>query len=178
MRTCQRPRAIDGKSPLHSATGRPSHSAMNATPIPDTFDPVSFIAMATRSGHNRTIGSRYHAHGKYPDGKGWCELALDYNEALASDPETGILASGPILTVMDMVTSISIWLTTGIFQPQATLDLRIDYLRPATPGNTVIGRGECYHITRSVAFVRGIAHDGDPAKPIAHVAGTYFFTAS
>lgn len=163
---------------MHSATGRPSQMDMSATPIPDTFDPVAFIAMATRSGHNRTIGSRYHAHGKYPDGKGWCELALDYNTDLVSDPATGILASGPILTVMDMVTSISIWLTTGVFQPQATLDLRIDYLRPATPGNTVIGRGECYHITRSVAFVRGIAHDGDPAKPIAHVAGTYFFTAS
>lgn len=145
---------------------------------PDGFDPAAFIAMAARNGHNRTIGSRYHAHGHDPDGKGWCEMALDYKEALVSDPATGILASGPIFTVMDMVTSISIWLTTGHFQPQATLDLRVDYLRPATPGKTVIGHGECYHLTRSVAFVRGHAHDGDPQKPIAHVAGTYFFTAS
>jgi uncharacterized protein (TIGR00369 family) len=139
----------------------------------DGFDPVIFMKMATMNGHNRLIGSRYHDHGE-----GWCELALPWREDLVSDVETGILASGPILTIMDMATSMSIWLKTRIFQPQATLDLRIDYLRPAEPGKTVIGRGECYHVTRSVAFVRGQAHDGDPARPIAHVAGTYFFTAS
>jgi len=54
-----------------------------------------------------------------------------------------------------------------------TLDLRVDYLRPAVPERTVIGRGECYRLTRSIAFVRGIAHDGDPNDPVAHVAGTF-----
>lgn len=137
------------------------------------FDPVRLIRTMTRNGHNRLIGTQYHAHGP-----GWCELALPWREALVSDAATGILASGPIFTMMDMVTSMSIWLKTGTFQPQATLDLRIDYLKPATPGSTVIGHGECYHVTRSVAFVRGFAHEGDPDRPIAHVAGTYFFTAS
>jgi acyl-coenzyme A thioesterase PaaI-like protein len=37
----------------------------------------------------------------------------------------------------------------------------------------VIGRGECYRLTRSIAFVRGQAHDGDPSDPLAHVAGTF-----
>ncbi len=37
----------------------------------------------------------------------------------------------------------------------------------------MIGRGECYRITRSIAFVRGQAHDGDPGDPLAHVAGTF-----
>lgn len=146
---------------------------MDTAPLPDDFDPVKLIKMMTNNGHNRLIGSHYHAHGE-----GWCELALPYRAELARDATTGILASGPIFTLMDMSTSLSIWLKTGIFQPQATLDLRIDYLRPAAPGNTVYGRGECYKVSRSVAFVRGQAHDGDPDRPIAHVAGTYFFTAS
>jgi acyl-coenzyme A thioesterase PaaI-like protein len=64
----------------------------------------------------------------------------------------------------------------GGFLPHATLDLRVDYLRPAASGRTVIGRGECYRVTRSVAFVRGIAHDGDAADPVANVAGTFMFT--
>ncbi|NBU83726.1 MAG: PaaI family thioesterase [Sphingomonadaceae bacterium] len=140
---------------------------------PFQFDAARFINTLTKNGHNRLIGAQYHAHGD-----DWCELAIPYNPELVSDSATGILASGPIFTLMDMATSLSIWLKTGTIQPQATLDLRIDYLRPAKPGQTVIGHGECYHITRSIAFIRGHAHDGDPEKPIAHVAGTYFFTAS
>ncbi len=137
------------------------------------FDPARLIRMMSKNGHNELINTQYHAHGE-----GWCELALPYSEALVSDTTSGILASGPIFALMDMATSLSIWLKTKKFQPQATLDLRIDYLRPAKPGQTVIGHGECYHVTRSIAFIRGHAHDGDPDKPIAHVAGTYFFMAS
>lgn len=136
------------------------------------FDPVKLIQMMSGNGHNRLIGVQYHTHGP-----GWAELRLPYNEALIGDAETGILASGPIFTMMDMATSMSIWLKRGSFQPQATLDLRVDYLRPAEPGKDVFGRGECYHLSRSIAFIRGQAHDGDPDRPIAHVAGTYMFTA-
>ena len=45
--------------------------------------------------------------------------------------------------------------------------------RTGKPGRTVIGRGECYAAKRRVAFVRGMAHDGDPADPVAHVSGTF-----
>ena len=77
---------------------------------------------------------------------------------------------------MDMATSLAVWGKKGRWIPHATLDLRVDYLRPATPGRTVIGRGECYRLTRAISFVRGQAHDGDPDDPIAHVAGTYMNT--
>jgi uncharacterized protein (TIGR00369 family) len=147
---------------------------MDTAPSPPAdFDPETLIRTFAKNGHNRLIGTQYHAHGP-----GWCELALPYDARLARDVASGILASGPIFTLMDMATSISIWLRTGFIQPQATLDLRVDYLRPAEPGRTIIGHGECYHVTRSIAFIRGIAHDGDADRPVAHVAGTYFFTAS
>lgn len=135
------------------------------------FDPVRFIHSMVKNYHNGLVGLEYHAHGP-----GWCELRLPWRADLVGDAATGILASGPVITMMDMATSISIWLKRGEFRPQATLDLRVDYLRPAEPGKTVIGHGECYRITRSIAFIRGEAHDGDPAHPIAHVAGTYMFT--
>jgi hypothetical protein len=32
-------------------------------------------------------------------------------------------------------------------------------------------------MTRQIAFVRGVAHDGDSEKPIANMAGTFMFTA-
>lgn len=136
------------------------------------FDPARLVSSFGKFGHGALTGIIYRAHGD-----DWVEMALPYREALVGDLDTGILASGPIFTLMDMVTSISIWIKSGVFRPQATLDMRVDYLRPAEPGKTVIGRGECYKLTKSIAFVRGEAHDGDPAHPVAHVAGTFMFTA-
>lgn len=132
------------------------------------FRPEHFLSEIGTRGHNGLLGIRYVDHGA-----NWCELALPYDARLVGDVEAGILASGPIVTLMDMATSISIWVRSGMFRPQATLDLRVDYLRPATPGKTVTGRGECYRLTRNIAFVRGQAHDGDAQHPLAHVAGTY-----
>ncbi len=140
-------------------------------PVDTSFDPARFVDTLASRAHGGLIGLRYVGHGE-----DWAELAIDYHEKLIGDEATGVLASGPILALMDMATSMSIWIRQKRFRAQATLDLRVDYIRPATPGKAVIGRGECYRITRSVAFIRGQAHDGDPADPIAHVAGTYMFT--
>jgi uncharacterized protein (TIGR00369 family) len=131
------------------------------------FDVERFFS-ARVGGHGDLLGIGYHAHGA-----DWAELTLPYDARLVGDPASGVMASGPILALMDMATSVGVWLRLGKFHVHATLDLRIDYLRPATPGRTVIGRGECYRITRSIAFVRGQAHDSDPADPLAHVAGTF-----
>lgn len=139
------------------------------------FDPVRF-AEVLRHGHGGLIGVGYHAHG-IGEGETWVELALPYAAELVGDPATGIIASGPIATLMDMATSMAVWRARGFFAQQATLDLRIDYLRAATPGRTVIGRGDCHRLTRSVAFVRGEAHDGDPADPLALVSGTFMLMA-
>jgi uncharacterized protein (TIGR00369 family) len=135
------------------------------------FDPVRFMRYVRQVGHGGALGIDYVAHG--PD---WAELCLPYDQKLVGVPESGIIASGPIISLMDMATSVAIWVRLDRFRHQATLDLRVDYLRPALPGKTVIGRGECYAVTRSVAFVRGLAHDGDAQDPVAHVTGTFMFT--
>jgi len=134
------------------------------------FDPAAMLAQARR-GHIVALGLRYVAHGE-----DWCEGALDYDRRLVSDPVSGILASGPIVSLMDTLAAMSVWIRRGVRGPQATLDLRVDYLRPAKPGATVFGRAECYRLTRRIAFVRGVAHDGDANDPVAHVAGTFMLT--
>jgi len=137
------------------------------TPPARGFDPRLLFG-GRFGGHGGRLGIVYHDHGD-----DWAELALPYHADLVGDEASGIIASGPILALMDMATSVGVWLKLDAFKAHATLDLRIDYLRPARPGHTVIGRGECYRITRSIAFVRGQAHDGDPNDPLAHVAGTF-----
>lgn len=135
------------------------------------FDPRRFAEFAGRVGHTAAIGIVYHAHGE-----DWAELALPYSQALVGVPESGVLASGPIISLMDNACSTAVWIRLGRFRHQATLDLRIDYLRAARQGATIIGHGECYRLARRVAFVRGNAHDGDGDDPVAHVAGTFIFT--
>ncbi|WP_299645416.1 PaaI family thioesterase [Sphingomonas bacterium] len=131
------------------------------------FDAQRFAARGF-GGHGGRLGIAFHANGP-----NWVELRLPWQADLVGDIERGVLASGPIITLMDMATSFSVWQKKGVFVPHATLDLRVDYLRPAASGRTVIGRGECYRLTRAVSFVRGSAHDGDPDDPVAHVAGTF-----
>lgn len=134
------------------------------------FDPERLFGHRF-AGHGGALGIDYRAHGE-----DWAELTLPYDEKLVGDPRSGVMASGPVLTLMDMATSVGVWLKVGRLCNHATLDLRIDYLRAARPGKTVIGRGECYRLTRSIAFVRGVAHDGDAEDPLAHVAGTFMAT--
>jgi uncharacterized protein (TIGR00369 family) len=140
-------------------------------PRKGSFDPKLFMAYVEKVGHGGALGIRYRDHG--PD---WAELTLPYDDKLIGVEESGVIASGPIISLMDMATSLSIWLKLDRFRHQATLDLRVDYLRPATPGRDIVGRGECYRTTRSIGFVRGLAHDGDPADPVAHVSATFMFT--
>ncbi len=122
--------------------------------------------------HLKQLGIAYHGHGR-----GWSELAMPYAEHLVAYPDSGVIASGAIFTLMDSVGGFAVMSGAERMQPVATLDLRLDYMRAATPGATVIGRADVMKMTRSVVFVRGLAHDGDPDRPIANMTGTYMFTA-
>jgi uncharacterized protein (TIGR00369 family) len=141
---------------------------MSGPADPTQFDPARMANLMTRFGHGGWLGMRYHGHGS-----DWVELALPWREDLAGISGSGVLASGPIISLMDNATSMSVWARTGQFRPQVTVDLRVDYMRAAVPGRTVIGRGECYKVSRSIAFVRGTAYDADMADPVAHVTGTF-----
>jgi uncharacterized protein (TIGR00369 family) len=105
--------------------------------------------------------------------RGFGSMQLDWREELVGNPETGVLAGGPLTALMDSCCGMSVATMLKEPAPFATLDLRIDYVRPATPGQAVIAEAECYRITRSVAFTRAFAHHGDVKDPIAAAAGTF-----
>jgi len=132
------------------------------------FNPAMFGKFMMSHGHTGFVGMEYLRHGE-----NWIELAMPWREDLVGDPETGVIASGPIISLLDNATSMSVWALRQGFSPQVTLDLRVDYVRAARPGKTVVAWAECYQLKRSMAFVRGIAHDGDIADPVAHAAGIF-----
>jgi uncharacterized protein (TIGR00369 family) len=107
-------------------------------------------------------------------GEGLAEISLPYDERFIGDPETGVLHGGAISAVMDTCCGAAVMSHSKVRGATATIDLRIDYLRTATPGERIITRAECYHVTRSVAFVRATAHDEDESRPaIATASGTF-----
>lgn len=137
-------------------------------PAPPRFDPEQIGKMFLGRAHPGWLGLRYSAHGE-----NWVELELPWDEKLLGEPDRPVLASGPIVSLIDMASGMSIWQTHGTFLPVATLDLRVDYQRAAKERSAVWARVECYRITRSAAFVRGIAHDGDPDDSVATTAGVF-----
>jgi len=105
-------------------------------------------------------------------------MRLPYAEKLVGNPETGVLHGGAISSLMDACCGAAVFMALREPTPIATLDLRIDYLRPATPPENVISRATCYKVTRNVAFVRCIAFHDDDTDPIASGAGTFMLATT
>jgi uncharacterized protein (TIGR00369 family) len=100
-------------------------------------------------------------------------VELPYDAKLVGNPETGTLHGGAITALLDSCSGRAVFATLTEWVPIATLDLRIDYLKPAEPYKSVIARATCYKLTRNVAFTRAVAYQGDPDNAIAHSVGTF-----
>lgn len=105
-------------------------------------------------------------------------LKVPYRPELIGDPDTGVLAGGVVTTLLDFAcgwaTALALEAPTSI----ATLDLRIDYMRPARPGRDLLASAHCYKLTRSVAFLRGLAYDEDPADPVAAAQAAFMLDSN
>ncbi len=108
---------------------------------------------------------------------GVCVLCLPYAEHLVGNPDSGVLHGGPITSLLDACAGASIFLKLMTPVPIATLDLRVDYLKMATPRMDVFARAECYKLGKNVAFVRGTAyHEGAEDDPIASCAASFMLS--
>lgn len=96
-----------------------------------------------------------------------------YAQHLVGDPLSGVLHGGVVTSLLDTVGGAAVVSSVGIMMPIATLDLRIDYLRPSTPGLALFARVECYKKTHNIAFARGVAYDREESDPVAAMAATY-----
>jgi uncharacterized protein (TIGR00369 family) len=119
--------------------------------------------------HNHALGIQVL---EVRGGAGVARFLLPWAEHLVGNPETGVLHGGPITALLDATCGAAVFAALTELKPIATLDLRIDYLKPAEARRDVTARAECYKVTRNVAFVRALAFH-DEADPIAAAAGTF-----
>ncbi len=106
-------------------------------------------------------------------GDGQASARLPYRDELVGNPDTGVLHGGVVTILLDATCGLAVFMALPEPTSMATLDLRIDYLRPATPGQDLIATCSRYRLTKSVAFVRGVAHHGDQDKPVASCHGAF-----
>jgi len=97
---------------------------------------------------------------------------LPYAAHLVGDPETGVLHGGAITTQIDNLSAVAMHSAIGHAVPCVTIDLRVEYLKPATPGLDIFARSECRRITRQIAFITSAAYHTED-DPIALASCTY-----
>lgn len=100
-------------------------------------------------------------------------MSLDWDERLVGNPRTRVVHSGVVTALLDTLCGLVVMASVPEGTPMATLDLRIDYLKPATPEQMIRASAECYKVTANVAFVRGLAFHEGRNDAIAHCTGTF-----
>jgi uncharacterized protein (TIGR00369 family) len=100
-------------------------------------------------------------------------IRAPYRDDLVGDPDTGVLAGGLVTTLLDHAGGLAVWVALGRFQPVATLDLRVDYMRAAEAGRDLLAEARCFRLTHSIGFVRAWAFESDPADPVAAAQAAY-----
>jgi uncharacterized protein (TIGR00369 family) len=118
--------------------------------------------------HAQALGMRLESLGG-----GAAELSMPWHENLVGDPRTGVIHGGAVSALLDTCCGAAVMSHPEAPAGTATIDLRIDYMRAATPRQRITARAEVYHITRTVAFLRATAHDEEAGLPVASATGAF-----
>ncbi len=105
-------------------------------------------------------------------------IGLPWTPTLIGNPAQGSVHGGVITAMIDQAFGASVFKKIRRREAIATVELRIDYMRPAQPHKDIFCRAECYRVTRQIAFTRGDIFQDDPDRPLAHSVGTFMRNSS
>jgi uncharacterized protein (TIGR00369 family) len=126
---------------------------MSKTSIPNAplpFDELAEAIKGRRSVYGLISGLRLD---RAAPGEAWS--SLPYRPVFVGDTETGVLHGGVVTAMLDESCGMAVQLALDGTRAIATLDLRIDYQKPATPGLDIKAHSVCYRVTaRSLSCAR------------------------
>jgi uncharacterized protein (TIGR00369 family) len=105
--------------------------------------------------------------------KGSASIALPPDARWTGDSEAALLHSGSLTALADQACGVAVMSSMKALEGLATLDLRMDYLRPARAEHEVVCRAHCHRLSRNVAFVRGELHQAGEREPVATVNAAF-----
>src|SRR6187549_3010334 len=140
-------------------------------PLP--FDQLAKAIEARRSVYGFISGLRLD---RAAPGEAWS--SLPYRPVFVGDTETGVLHGGVVTAMLDESCGMAVQLALDGTRSIATLDLRIDYQKPATPGLDIRAHSFCYRVTRSIAFVRSTAYQESEDDPVATATACFMVGAN
>jgi len=141
------------------------------TPLP--FDELAEAVKGRRSIYGYISGLRLD---RVAPGEAWS--SLPYRPVFVGDTETGVLHGGVVTAMLDESCGMAVQLALDGTRAIATLDLRIDYQKPATPGLDIKAHSFCYRVTRSIAFVRSTAYQESEDDPVATATACFVIGAN
>jgi uncharacterized protein (TIGR00369 family) len=121
----------------------------------------------------REIGARITAVDK---GRG--SMTLPARPEWVGDPLRAQLHPGVLTVLADSTCGLAVGTALTERAPYATLDLRMDYLRPAGPEHDVHCDAHCFRLTRNVAFVRAEVWQADRNEPIAAAQASFMLSTA
>ena len=149
---------------------------MSETPdlnLPLPFDELAQAIKARRSVYGYISGLRLD---RPAPGEAWS--SLPYRPVFVGDTQTGVLHGGVVTAMLDESCGMAVQLALDGTRAIATLDLRIDYQKPATPGLDIKAHSVCYRVTRSIAFVRATAYQDSEDDPVATATACFMVGAN
>jgi uncharacterized protein (TIGR00369 family) len=104
-------------------------------------------------------------------------VRMPFNPDFCVDSEKTLLHGGILTALLDSVFGLANFIAIEGVSTMATLDLRVDYLRPAHSRADIFVRAHCYRQTRHIAFNSGnIWFDGHEDEEIARGAASFALT--
>ena len=104
-------------------------------------------------------------------------VRMPFNPAFCVDADATLLHGGVLTALLDSVFGLANFLAMPDLRSMATLDLRVDYLRPAQSRADIMVHATCYRQTRHIAFDTGrVWFDGDSDAEVARGTASFALT--
>ncbi len=104
---------------------------------------------------------------------GLAVVCVSQQSFMLGNTRHNLINGGVISSLVDTACGMAVCTLINESERIATLDLRIDNLRPAVGDLPLVAEAECYHMTPQIAFVKAVAYQDNRERLIANSMSTF-----